>query len=229
MEVSVAERVPRSRDADARLGILARLILNSRLARDGRETEQGSRRAATMPQSFQTSISWLSFFWAALYALRQYQRRTHQGSFLPAPRSSAPSTSPDLYRSRQTRVTLRNFHLNVQSTTLNGFHQNATARLKRRDRWRALLTFAYDIGSVLGLLGMIGSVLLLGWTTVQLGLSWCSHPTQSNISPEYKSLHKRDAFTDDVPTMSQDSRSAPLYLIVSYRYEGTITLFNTRF
>ncbi|KAI0770208.1 hypothetical protein C8Q74DRAFT_1274160 [Fomes fomentarius] len=167
-----------------------------------------------MPQSFQTSISWLSFFWAALYALRQYQRRTHQGSFLPAPRSSAPSTSPDLYRSRQTRVTLRNFHLNVQSTAWNGYHQNATARLKRRDRWRALLTLAYDIGSVLGLLGMIGSVLLLAWTTVQLGLSWCSHPTQSNISPEIKSLHKRDASTEDVPTMSQDSRSAPLYLII---------------
>ncbi|KAI0755061.1 peptidase family M50-domain-containing protein [Daedaleopsis nitida] len=156
---------------------------------------------------------WLSVFWAALYGLRHRWRRTHSGSFLPAPSSSTPSTSPELFRTRDVRVTLRNFHLNIQSTAWNTHHQYAVARLKRTGRWRGFMVSTYDAGSAFGILGMLGSILLLVWTTIGLAFSWYDYNWHNRN--EVMVVHKRDAYAaNDVSGISQSYPSAPLQLII---------------
>lgn len=159
---------------------------------------------------------WLSSFWAALYILRHYRRRSTKAFFLPAPSSSAPSSSPDIYSTRSTRVTLRNFHLNIESTACNTLHQITSIVLKRHPRWRALGALAYDLGSVFGVLGMLGSVILLAWTTFKLGASSADHPG-SPVHPPRADLHKRDSLSEDSSLQSATSygHEPPLRLIVS--------------
>ncbi|KAI1787204.1 hypothetical protein LXA43DRAFT_975386 [Ganoderma leucocontextum] len=91
----------------------------------------------------------LSILWAVLYAFRQYRRRSSKPSLLPSPTSSTKSQSSELLKTRTTRVTLSNFHLGTS-------------------RWRRPLNLIYDAGSAFGVLGMLGSLVLLFWTTLQL-------------------------------------------------------------
>ncbi|KAI0712062.1 hypothetical protein C8Q76DRAFT_768815 [Earliella scabrosa] len=161
----------------------------------------------------EAAVLWLSSFWLALYALRHHRRQKHRGLSLPAP-TSVSTSSPELFRTRETRVTLRNLHLNIQSTAWNASHQYLAARLKRRDRWRAVLLLAYDIGSVLGVLGMLGSVLLLAWTAVRLAFSWYDPPSLPHTPSGTAALHKRDVVAYGTPTLSTSAQNAPLHLII---------------
>ncbi|TBU34171.1 hypothetical protein BD311DRAFT_651235 [Dichomitus squalens] len=155
----------------------------------------------------------LSLFWAVLYALRHYRRRrTSNAAFLPAPTSSTKSLSCELLRSRTTRITLSKFHIGVYSTAFNNVHQHFAARLKH-SRWKRLLGFAYDAGSLLGVLGMLGSVLLLLWTTLHLVSS--AHVIKIPISSAPRTFHKREELVGETSLSSENSsRDAPLQLII---------------
>lgn len=185
-------------------------------------TTTKSARVAWAPSP--SSSSWmvvlpaLALFWAALYALRARRRRRAPASFLPAPSASAPSVSPVLFSSRGTRITLHNFHLSAQLFSFNDIHLSASARL-RKSRWKSLLTLVYDAGCLLGVLGMVGSLLLLVWASFQLALSLYdqSHP----IPPPHSSaLHKRDTLSEAAPSVSTSPHHSPLTLIVSSHLGG---------
>ncbi|KAI0828575.1 hypothetical protein BC628DRAFT_1409160 [Trametes gibbosa] len=122
----------------------------------------------THSADLQRFIFWLALFWLALYALRYHRRQASHTSTLPSLTSSARPSSTELFRSPATRITLEQCHLRFQSTAWNALHQSSTARIAKRHDWRRALELVYDVGSVLGVLGMLGSVLLLVWTNAQL-------------------------------------------------------------
>ena len=162
----------------------------------------------------QDLLFWLLLLWAALYAFRHYRRRrTSHPTFLPGPTSSTKFLSPEIFRTRTTRVTLSNLHLGVQSTACNDAHQSLAARLKR-SRWRRPLGLAYDAGSLSGVLGMLGSILLLLWTTLHLVSS--VHVSKASVSTTSRALYKRQDFIGEGSLSPESSsRDAPLQLIVS--------------
>lgn len=156
----------------------------------------------------------LALFWIALYALRHRRARAHRISTLPSLTSSARGpASTELFRSPATRITLDTCHLRYSSTAWNALHQSSTARLAKRGDWRRVLQLAYDVGSVLGVLGMLGSVLLLLWTTVQLSGSLYTRSEYSHISGA-SGIRKRDTSEED--SLTSETHAAPaLQLIVS--------------
>ncbi|KAI0666366.1 hypothetical protein C8Q78DRAFT_984221 [Trametes maxima] len=157
---------------------------------------------------------WLSVFWSSLYAWRHYRNRSRRTSTLPTLAPATWPSSTELFRSPATRITLSKCHLRYQSTAWNALHQSSSARLVKRDNWRRALRFAYDVGSVLGVMGMAGSVLLLAWTTVQLASSLYSRPGLSDSLPQSGVLHKRDIL-DDEDSVVHPAQAAPaLQLII---------------
>ena len=176
----------------------------------------------TMTSDLSSLLFWLSSFWGALYLLRQYRRRTAAaGRLLPAPSAVGSSTSLELLKTRTTRIALKNCHLSLSSTAWNATHQRTTARLRRRGQ--GALALAYDAGSVLGVLGMVGAVVLLAWTAAgALGgvVDGYMASHEMKVSPgrllSERKLGKRD-WDDAGPATEAEgnSGSAPLQLIVS--------------
>ncbi|RDX42017.1 hypothetical protein OH76DRAFT_1489006 [Lentinus brumalis] len=152
----------------------------------------------------------LAVFWGLLYAYRAHRRRKGPASFLPAPPSSLTSASPLLFASRSTRITLHNLHLSAQLSSFNDIHLSASARL-RRSRWKVLVTSAYDAGSILGAVGMVGSLVLLVWASIQLALSLYDQ-LYAIPPPHTPALHKRDALPE--VALPSNSHQAPLTLII---------------
>ncbi|KAI0325561.1 hypothetical protein GY45DRAFT_1330103 [Cubamyces sp. BRFM 1775] len=159
---------------------------------------------------------WLSLFWAALYGFRHYRRRTQRKSTLPSLTSSIRPTSTDLFKSPTTRITLQNFHLRYHSTAWNALHQSSTARLAKRTEWRFVLQSVYDMGSLLGVLGMLGSVALLLWTTIQLSSSLYSRPSHFEDASQSQVFSKRDALIEEanINSIGGGRRSPALQLII---------------
>ncbi|KAL1939309.1 hypothetical protein VTO73DRAFT_10112 [Trametes versicolor] len=154
----------------------------------------------------------LALFWIALYALRHRRARAHRISTLPSLTSSARGpASTELFRSPATRITLDTCHLRYSSTAWNALHQSSTARLAKRGDWRRVLQLAYDVGSVLGVLGMLGSVLLLLWTTVQLSGSLYTRSGYLHASG-INGIRKRDIIEDD--GLTSETHSAPMLQLI---------------
>ncbi|KAM5543784.1 hypothetical protein V8D89_002401 [Ganoderma adspersum] len=157
----------------------------------------------------------LSVFWALLYVFRYYRRRSSKLSLLPSPTSSTKSQSPELLRTPTTRVTLSNFHLGIHSTAFNPLLHHFATRLKGT-RWRNLLNLVYDAGSALGVFGMLGSVILLMWTTMQLLSSVNLNRGNMHFPSAVLSLHKREDLLDQPSSAlsPNKSRDVPLQLII---------------
>ncbi|KAI0368501.1 hypothetical protein BV20DRAFT_1022387 [Pilatotrama ljubarskyi] len=156
----------------------------------------------------------LSVFWTALYALRFYRRRTRRISTLPTLTSSASPASTELFRSSATRITLINCHLRYQSSAWNALHQSSSARLAKSTASRSVLQLVYDVGTVLGVLGILGSVLLLVWTTAQLASSLYTRSVDRNL-PSNSGAHHKRSVDEDANSALHEAHAAPaLQLII---------------
>ena len=180
--------------------------------------QMGSARVASCPRSRlcrrrMQLLLVLALFWAALYAYRAHRRRKNPATFLPAPSSSASSASPVLFSSRGTRITLHNFHLSLQLSSFNGIHLSWSARVKRTI-WKPVFTLAYDVGTIIGALGMVASLFLLVWASSQLALSLYYQSYTHSPAPS-STLHKRDNIPAPVPQVPHSPHQVPLTLIVS--------------
>ncbi|OSD07677.1 hypothetical protein PYCCODRAFT_1401627 [Trametes coccinea BRFM310] len=157
---------------------------------------------------------WLLALWSALYALRYYRRRNRRITTLPSLTSSSWPASTELFKSPVTRITLNNLHLRYQSSAWNALHQSSSARLSKRTEWRRALQLVYDIGSALGVLGMLGSVLLLAWTSVQLAASLFVQSTRPNTPEQRHGFAKRELSEDGGTTVHEARATPSLQLII---------------
>lgn len=111
-------------------------------------------------------------FWPLLNFLKHRLHHKSNSSLLPAPISSVPHQDEDvLYSTPSTHITLSSkIHLRLETTEFNVAHERLAFRLNSREylRWKTTLGAFYDVGSVMGVLGMMGAVLLLLVTCVSL-------------------------------------------------------------
>ena len=168
-----------------------------------------------MNSDLNSLLLWLSTFWGLLHLLRYHRRRTARSTFLPAPSAAGHSTSPDLFKTRTTHITLHALHLGLASTAWNGAHTRLCTRVRRS----SALARVYDVGAVLGVLGMCGAVGLLLWTAVRMvGGVWEGYTVAGDHEQEGQTsgvLHKRDFTEGEESVRSGPGGRAPLQLIVS--------------
>lgn len=119
-------------------------------------------------------LYYVTLFWAFVYALfyaaLRYRRHTI-ASDLPAPLSlGSRGITRNFFKSSSTQVTLHKLSLRVHSTAFSSTHDHLTEVLwnPARSRARNALTRFYDMGSLLGVVGMLSSLFLLIWTSMRM-------------------------------------------------------------
>lgn len=132
------------------------------------------------------SLLWLiATFWAVVYAVRGARTRSATKNVLPG----SVEQGRKRHNSR-VEVQVTTFEIRAETTVLNDKHdfimdfldQESNAVLKR------VLSAFYNIGSVVGAVGLVLGFVVLAWTPLQLLYSSLSHQmqTSSNASGVYK-------------------------------------------
>lgn len=82
-----------------------------------------------------------------------------------------PSSRPSRRRnSSGTSVILNKFHLRIQTSSWNSLHDVLTNRFARRRTLRKIIINFYNVGSIMGVLGMLGATVLMIWTCYQTAM-----------------------------------------------------------
>ncbi|EMD32425.1 hypothetical protein CERSUDRAFT_99509 [Gelatoporia subvermispora B] len=172
-------------------------------------------------------LFYFSVFWATLHGAFFLLRRARSSGPLPLPGLPSlrrrTSYDQDTIKAGSLTITLRKANLRVQSTALNASH-DVLARSLARGRARRVLGAFYDLGSILGVIGMLGSFVLLLWTAVQLisGLSGARDAVSGHLhdvvsAPAQTVRHKRHLEPADfgaATTGPQSSSELPLHIII---------------
>ena len=111
--------------------------------------------------SFVGAVLVLTFIWAAIHAVRYLFSPSWQKSLLPS-----VSRRNSAWGSSTTHVFLKSFHLRLQTTVWNVYHDLLVTELKKEQNLflsQALIGF-YDLGSAFGILGMLIGLVILSWT-----------------------------------------------------------------
>jgi S2P endopeptidase len=124
-----------------------------------------------MSESFVAAVLVLVFLWASIHAIRHYVVRRTLNSLLPSISNNIGRGS--LWHTSTTQVFLNSFHLRLQTTAWNIYHDILSTEFKNERNFllsRTLMIF-YDLGSIFGVLGMLSGLLLLLWTCGLCSLS----------------------------------------------------------
>ncbi|KAK0211143.1 hypothetical protein DFS33DRAFT_353756 [Desarmillaria ectypa] len=107
-----------------------------------------------------------SLFWTAIHAIVR-SLNSEKGSLLPTELRSSRSSRK---LRGGTNVTVRYFHLKIESSAWNRYHDSLTGKLvSRRYKWSSrTLTYFYNAGVAFGVLGMLCAIGLLLWTCANL-------------------------------------------------------------
>lgn len=159
---------------------------------------RGGVRCERPPRPMLGFLYSLVLLWAVIYAVNK--RRREKPGRLPLPVYGTPRTHAVQYQ-----VKLRPFHLTVETTAFNQTHDKFAWTLLRNPALKDVLRSFYGFGAALCVIGMLGGVGMLVWTTWKLSYLLLVTP------PAGDGLVKRDA----VPTSPQ-SGGLPFYLIVSH-------------
>jgi S2P endopeptidase len=111
--------------------------------------------------SFVGAVLALAFIWAVIHSIRYILTPSSANSLLP-------SVSNNFRRNSawDTQVFLDSFHLRLQTTAWNIYHDLLATEFKKERSFllsQALIGF-YDLGSIFGILGMLTGLVLLSWT-----------------------------------------------------------------
>jgi len=150
------------------------------------------------PRSMLRLLSLLALLWAIIYAVNK--RRQEKSIRPPLPIYGTPRTQAAQYQ-----VKFRLFHLVVETTAFNQAHDKFAWTLIRNPGLKDVLRSFYNFGAVLGVIGMLGGVGTLVWTTWKLSHLLLATPPAPN------GLVRRGA----TPTPPQGA-GLPFYLIVSW-------------
>ncbi|KAG7448191.1 uncharacterized protein BT62DRAFT_890455 [Guyanagaster necrorhizus] len=128
----------------------------------------------------------LSLFWTAIHAIVRLLN-SKKGSLLP---TEQRSVRPSRKLGSSIHVSARYFHLKIESSTWNRYHDGLTGKLvSRRYRWTSkTLRHFYDAGVAFGVLGMLCAIGLLLWTCANLLTETFRH----NFVIEVQQVAKRD-------------------------------------
>ena len=69
---------------------------------------------------------------------------------------------------QSTKVILKKLHLRVETTACNSRHHDLARLLVKKRTLARVLMFFYDMGSVFGIIGTIGSLCIMLWTCKEL-------------------------------------------------------------
>ena len=148
----------------------------------------------------------LALLWAIIYAVNK--RRQEKPGRLPLPVYGTPRAQAAQYQ-----VKLRPLHLTVETTAFNQIHDKFAWTLLRNPALKNALRSFYGFGAALCIIGMLGGVGMLVWTTWRLSYLLLAAP------PTRDGPVRRDA----IPT-PQQSGGLPFYLIVSWLLLSMIRL-----
>jgi hypothetical protein len=140
----------------------------------------------------------LAVFWTVLHALHSSSKSLPGNSILPIA-ASRRDHSP-------TKVTLKDIRLHIHTTAWNSTHDRLSASLRQRDNatTRAALTWFYSAGALAGLLGMLGAVGLLAWTSLRL--SGTPLDRRTTASSGFTKRDGGDSFVKPIVSMSSHHR-----------------------
>jgi S2P endopeptidase len=131
----------------------------------------------------------LCLLWAVIHALTYLLRLSRSRSLLPVafPRSRYSSI---VWRSSSTKLTLKKLHLRLETTAWNLKHDSLANLLVKRKSWARCLTYFYNVGTVLAVLGMAGSLGILLFTCSPLLeiFSLGKLPDEAHHPPSRRSL-----------------------------------------
>ena len=142
----------------------------------------------------------LTLLWAIIYAFNKRRKEKHGRLPLPVYGVSRPQAAKYL-------VKLRPLHLTVETTAFNQTHDKFSWSLLRNPPLKNGLKLFYSFGAALGIVGMLGGVAALVWTTLKLSYLLLSTP------PNRDRLGKRDIASQPSP-----AGGLPFYLIVSLSF-----------
>lgn len=138
----------------------------------------------------------LVLLWAIIYAVNK--RRQGQSCRLSLPVYGNLRT-----QAARCQVKLRPLHLIIETTAFNQIHDKFAWTLLRNPALKDVLKSFYDFGAALGVVGMMGGVGMLLWTTWKLSYLLLATP------PARGELVRRGV------TPPPQSDGLPFYLIVS--------------
>ena len=142
----------------------------------------------------------------------------HLLSYLTSHKSSIlPNFQLRKFR-RHTRVSLHFLHLKISTTSWNTYHDALSSSLSRRGKYRivnALLKLTYNLGTILGALGILVAVVVLLWTCTSsawillqkmrgsTGTLDISHLMKRTIPETSKTHHPSSPYLGITPVVSQ--------------------------
>ncbi|KAJ6504274.1 hypothetical protein C8R47DRAFT_1104935 [Mycena vitilis] len=114
----------------------------------------------------------LLLVWAIIYGANYFLQHRTSPSLLPTSRgaSSLGRRRNHLWDSRTTQVVLSKLHVRVQTSAWNSSHDRLSNAIAARPstRLRPALTYFYNAGCILGVLGTAISLGLLGWNCTRV-------------------------------------------------------------
>lgn len=129
----------------------------------------------------------LLLLWTIIHGAKYFLQRRKPQSLLPASReaNSLGRRRNYFWESRTTQVILNKFHLRVQTSAWNSRHDILSKAIAVRPgaRLRPAVTYFYNAGCVMGVLGTVISLGLLVWNCIHALLPFI-HGTLTPSSPE---------------------------------------------
>lgn len=109
----------------------------------------------------------LVILWVLIHGVDHFLKPSRSHSLLPSSSASSSRRTPRLWNTSSTQFVLKNVYLRVQTTKWNVRHDVLAGTLIRKRKVGWALRWFYDIGCLLGLLGMLVGLGVLAWTSGQ--------------------------------------------------------------
>ncbi|KAF8128436.1 hypothetical protein EV363DRAFT_423617 [Boletus edulis] len=145
--------------------------------------------------SLAVTCLWIAFLWLVIYAVKYSRRR---------PKLLLPSSHA---RRRTTEVTVKHLNIRLKTQAFNAFHDKLSARLSSNDYriLRQILLRLYDLGSFIGIIGMLVGFCLLFFTVA----SSSSELLRTGRGGSTSTLMKRALHHGDITLPTAPPSNAP--------------------